>query len=136
MQPDLLALARDLDDLLVYDRHTTHRSLLSRIGLIGELREGGYDWALVLHAALYFPITIWGLYYWFHQHLSLRKVRQYEALEARYGRTIRQIFAAEGEAGFRDNGGPGERAEYHAGYFGAFVLDPDGNNVEAVFHDR
>ena len=38
------------------------------------------------------------------------------------------------EAGFRDNGGPGERPEYHAGYYGAFVLDPDGNNIEAVFH--
>ena len=40
------------------------------------------------------------------------------------------------EAGHRDNGAPGERPEYHAGYYGAFVLDPDGNNVEAVFHDR
>ena len=39
-------------------------------------------------------------------------------------------------AGYRDNGGPGERPEYHAGYYGAFVLDPDGNNVEIVFHDR
>jgi catechol 2,3-dioxygenase-like lactoylglutathione lyase family enzyme len=36
-------------------------------------------------------------------------------------------------AGYRDNGPPGER-RYHAGYYGAFVLDPDGNNVEAVFH--
>ena len=40
------------------------------------------------------------------------------------------------EAGFRDNGAPGERLEYHPGYYGAFVLDPDGNNIEAVFHDR
>jgi len=40
------------------------------------------------------------------------------------------------EAGYRDNGPPGERPEYHEGYYGAFVLDPDGNNVEAVFHDR
>jgi catechol 2,3-dioxygenase-like lactoylglutathione lyase family enzyme len=40
------------------------------------------------------------------------------------------------EAGFRDNGAPGERPEYHPGYYGAFVLDPDGNNIEAVFHDR
>ena len=40
------------------------------------------------------------------------------------------------EAGYRDNGGPGERPEYHEGYYGAFVLDPDGNNVELVFHDR
>ncbi len=34
--------------------------------------------ALVLHAALYFPITVWGMCYWFSQHLSLRTVRQYE----------------------------------------------------------
>jgi catechol 2,3-dioxygenase-like lactoylglutathione lyase family enzyme len=40
------------------------------------------------------------------------------------------------EAGYRDNGPPGERPIYHEGYYGAFVLDPDGNNVEAVFHDR
>jgi catechol 2,3-dioxygenase-like lactoylglutathione lyase family enzyme len=39
-------------------------------------------------------------------------------------------------AGFEDNGAPGERPEYHPGYYGAFVLDPDGHNVEAVFHDR
>ena len=40
------------------------------------------------------------------------------------------------EGGYRDNGAPGERPIYHKGYYGAFVLDPDGNNVEAVFHDR
>lgn len=39
------------------------------------------------------------------------------------------------EADYRDNGPPGLR-KYHAGYYAAFVLDPDGNNVEAVFHDR
>ena len=39
-------------------------------------------------------------------------------------------------AGYRDNGAPGERPEYHPGYHGAFVLDDDGHNVEAVFHDR
>ena len=50
--------------------------------------------------------------------------------------TVESFHRAAVEAGFRDNGGPGERPEYHAGYFGAFVLDPDGNNIEAVFHDR
>lgn len=40
------------------------------------------------------------------------------------------------DAGYRDNGGPGERPEYHEGYYGAFVLDPDGNNVELVNHNR
>ncbi len=37
-------------------------------------------------------------------------------------------------AGGRDNGGPGVREIYHPSYYGAFVLDPDGNNVEAVCH--
>jgi catechol 2,3-dioxygenase-like lactoylglutathione lyase family enzyme len=37
-------------------------------------------------------------------------------------------------AGATDNGAPGERPEYAAGYYGAFVLDPDGHNIEAVFH--
>jgi catechol 2,3-dioxygenase-like lactoylglutathione lyase family enzyme len=39
-------------------------------------------------------------------------------------------------AGYRDNGAPGERPEYHPGYYGAYVLDPDGHNVEAVCHNR
>jgi catechol 2,3-dioxygenase-like lactoylglutathione lyase family enzyme len=40
------------------------------------------------------------------------------------------------DAGYRDNGAPGERPIYHRGYYGAFVLDPDGNNVELVNHNR
>lgn len=44
------------------------------------------------------------------------------------------FHAAATGAGHPDNGGPGERAEYHRGYYGAFVLDPDGNNVEVVHH--
>ncbi len=39
-------------------------------------------------------------------------------------------------AGGRDNGQPGLRPQYHAAYYGAFVLDPDGNNIEAVCHER
>jgi len=38
-------------------------------------------------------------------------------------------------AGATDNGAPGLRPEYHVGYYGAFLLDADGNNVEAVFHE-
>lgn len=37
-------------------------------------------------------------------------------------------------AGGRDNGAPGPRPRYHRDYYGAFVLDPDGNNIEAVCH--
>jgi catechol 2,3-dioxygenase-like lactoylglutathione lyase family enzyme len=40
------------------------------------------------------------------------------------------------ECAYRDNGAPGERPEYHDGYYAAFVLDPDGHNVEVVNHNR
>jgi catechol 2,3-dioxygenase-like lactoylglutathione lyase family enzyme len=50
--------------------------------------------------------------------------------------TVAEFHRIAVAAGYRDNGGPGERPEYHAGYVGAFVLDPDGNNVEAVNHNR
>jgi catechol 2,3-dioxygenase-like lactoylglutathione lyase family enzyme len=48
---------------------------------------------------------------------------------------VRAFHAAALAAGGRDNGAPGDRREYSPGYYGAFVLDPDGHNIEAVFHD-
>jgi catechol 2,3-dioxygenase-like lactoylglutathione lyase family enzyme len=50
--------------------------------------------------------------------------------------TVERFHAVATAAGYRDNGPPGERPRYHPGYHAAFVLDPDGHNVEAVFHDR
>jgi catechol 2,3-dioxygenase-like lactoylglutathione lyase family enzyme len=50
--------------------------------------------------------------------------------------TVDAFHRALNEAGYRDNGAPGERPVYHAGYYGAYVLDPDGNNVELVNHNR
>jgi catechol 2,3-dioxygenase-like lactoylglutathione lyase family enzyme len=50
--------------------------------------------------------------------------------------TVDAFHGAALAACYRDNGAPGERSQYHPGYYGAFVLDPDGHNVEAVFHDR
>ncbi|HZX41133.1 MAG TPA: VOC family protein [Myxococcaceae bacterium] len=44
------------------------------------------------------------------------------------------FYRAAMAAGGRDNGPPGSRPHYHANYYGAFVLDPDGHNVEAVCH--
>lgn len=46
------------------------------------------------------------------------------------------FHAAALETGGSDNGAPGIRSHYHENYYGAFVLDPDGNNVEAVCHSR
>ena len=47
---------------------------------------------------------------------------------------VRAFYEAALAAGGTDNGAPGLRPEYHDGYYGAFVLDPDGVNVEAVYH--
>ena len=48
--------------------------------------------------------------------------------------TVDAFHRAALAAGARDNGAPGLRPHYHATYYGGFVLDPDGNNIEAVHH--
>ena len=48
--------------------------------------------------------------------------------------TVEAFHAAALAAGGRDNGAAGLRPQYHPGYYGAFVLDPDGHNIEAVCH--
>jgi catechol 2,3-dioxygenase-like lactoylglutathione lyase family enzyme len=50
--------------------------------------------------------------------------------------TVDDFHRAAIAAGYRDNGTPGERRVYHPGYYSAYVLDPDGNNVELVNHNR
>jgi len=47
---------------------------------------------------------------------------------------VRAFYEAALKAGAQDNGPPGLRPHYHANYYGAFVLDPDGHNIEAVSH--
>jgi catechol 2,3-dioxygenase-like lactoylglutathione lyase family enzyme len=55
------------------------------------------------------------------------------AFQAKNRQAVEAFHKAALAAGGRDNGAPGERP-YHPGYFGAFALDPDGNNIEAVYH--
>lgn len=59
--------------------------------------------------------------------------RHHIAFQARDKAMVDAFHRAALANGGRDNGGPGER-DYHPGYYGAFALDPDGNNIEAVFH--
>jgi len=59
--------------------------------------------------------------------------RHHLAFQARNRAMVDAFYRAALAHGGTDNGGPGERA-YHPGYYAAFVLDPDGNNIEAVFH--
>jgi catechol 2,3-dioxygenase-like lactoylglutathione lyase family enzyme len=56
------------------------------------------------------------------------------AVAAKDPGSIAALHQAALKAGGKDNGKPGPRPEYHPGYHGAFVLDPDGHNVEAVSH--
>jgi catechol 2,3-dioxygenase-like lactoylglutathione lyase family enzyme len=58
------------------------------------------------------------------------------AFPATENTTVDAFHRAAMEAGYRDNGAPGERPRYHPGYYGAYVLDPDGNNIELVNHNR
>lgn len=55
------------------------------------------------------------------------------AFQAENREQVHAFHAAALHAGGRDNGAPGERS-YHPGYYAAFALDPDGNNIEAVHH--
>lgn len=59
--------------------------------------------------------------------------RTHLAFQARDSSMVDAFYKAALASGGKDNGAPGERP-YHPGYYAAFVLDPDGNNIEAVFH--
>lgn len=59
--------------------------------------------------------------------------RAHLAFQAIDHAAVHRFYEAALEAGGKDNGEPGER-HYHPGYYAAFVLDPDGNNIEAVYH--
>ncbi|CAN5300178.1 hypothetical protein BH10PSE9_BH10PSE9_06630 [soil metagenome] len=60
-----------------------------------------------------------------HAHIAIRAEDRSQ---------VDAFFAAAMAAGATDNGAPGIRAHYHENYYGAFVLDPDGHNIEAVCH--
>ena len=57
------------------------------------------------------------------------------AFQSRRRAPVDQFHKAALQAGGKDTGAPGVRKDYHPDYYGAFVLDPDGNNIEAVCHD-
>ena len=59
--------------------------------------------------------------------------RHHLAFQARDAAMVKAFHQAALAHGGKDNGAPGERP-YHPGYYAAFVLDPDGNNIEAVYH--
>ncbi len=74
-------------------------------------------------------------FFWIGRRDSVRS-SAHVAFAAPDRATVDAFFAAAIAAGGRDNGAPGERPQYHPDYYGGFVLDPDGHNIEAVCRRR
>jgi catechol 2,3-dioxygenase-like lactoylglutathione lyase family enzyme len=109
--------------LIVADIERAKRFYAAVLGALGRRIEGegeGYFWSDELFVSM--P----------DQH-SRGATRVHLAFQAQDEATVQRFHAAGLAAGGTDHGAPGLRP-YHPGYYGAFVLDPDGNNIEAVYH--
>jgi catechol 2,3-dioxygenase-like lactoylglutathione lyase family enzyme len=95
-----------------------YRAALESVGLAFTEEGDGWFAADELYVSDDGPMITTGLHF---------------ALQAADEEAVARFHAAAIAAGGTDNGAPGERG-YHPGYYGAFVLDPDGNTVEAVYH--
>lgn len=71
--------------------------------------------------------------FWIHQG-SPQTPRVHVAFRAESRAVVDAFYQAALAAGGKDNGPPGPRPQYHENYYGAFVLDPDGHNIEACCH--
>jgi len=126
MQAQQLHRGRLIDHvhLIARDLAASRRFYDAALGALGRKVEGegeGYFWSDELFVSSDAMQTSGPT----HVHL---------AFQAADRAGVERFHAAALAAGGRDHGKPGLRPEYHAGYYGAFVLDPDGNNIEAVFH--
>jgi catechol 2,3-dioxygenase-like lactoylglutathione lyase family enzyme len=113
-------------DLRVQDFEASRRFYLAVFGALGRAEdvEATEDWLNL--DELYVTRRAAGGAATTHIHLCFQAA----------DRAMVERFHAEGlAAGGRDNGGPGLR-DYHPGYFAAFLLDPDGNNIEAKVDER
>lgn len=72
--------------------------------------------------------------FWIHEGTA-NKPGVHVAFRVKNRKFVDQFYAAALAGGGRDNGAPGPRPHYHANYYGTFVLDPDGHNIEAVCHE-
>jgi catechol 2,3-dioxygenase-like lactoylglutathione lyase family enzyme len=73
-------------------------------------------------------------HFWLGKGSTMPSRSVHVAFVAQNRAQVDEFHAAALAAGARDNGAPGLRPHYHPDYYGAFVFDPDGNNIEAVCH--
>ena len=123
-----------------------HRGrLIDHIGLVVRDFEASRRFYEAVFAAIEMPVAGSGDDYIWADELFISTAeseaasgkltgRHHLAFQARDRAMVDAFYAAGIEAGGTDNGPPGERTRYHPGYYAAFLLDPDGNNIEAVFH--
>ena len=122
-----------------------HRGrLIDHVQLVVRDLAAARRFYTAVFAALDIPMAGSGDDYFWADELFVSTVESDSALGALTGR-VHLAFQARDQAmvhafhaaalgnGGRDNGAPGKR-KYHPGYYAAFALDPDGNNIEAVFH--
>ena len=122
-----------------------HRGrLIDHLQLVVRDLEASQDFYTAVLAVLDIPIVGTTESYFWADELVVSSVdspaalgvltgRHHLAFQAEDRATVDAFYRAALAHGGRDNGAPGERA-YHPGYYAAFVLDPDGNNIEAVYH--
>jgi catechol 2,3-dioxygenase-like lactoylglutathione lyase family enzyme len=85
-------------------------------GSVYGLGKGSDDFGIIQHGA------------------GMPSAGSHVALRARDRRAVDAFHAAALAAGARDDGAPGLRPQYHANYYAAFIIDPDGHRIEAVCH--
>ena len=123
-----------------------HRGrLIDHIGLVVRDFEASRRFYEAVFAAIEMPVAGSGDDYIWADELFISTAeseaasgkltgRHHLAFQARDRAMGDACYAAGIAAGGTDNGPPGERTRYHPGYYAAFLLDPDGNNIEAVYH--
>jgi catechol 2,3-dioxygenase-like lactoylglutathione lyase family enzyme len=126
------------------DTNHVHRGrLIDHIQLVVRDLKASQDFYTAVMAVLDIPIIATENGYFLADELVVSSVdsptalgeltgRHHLAFQAKDRATVDAFYSAALAHGGRDNGAPGVRA-YHPGYYAAFVLDPDGNNIEAVY---
>lgn len=121
-----------------------HRGrLIDHLQLVVRDLKASQDFYTAVLAVLEIPIVGADNYFWADElfvssaespeALGVLTGRHHLAFQAKDRATVDAFYRTALVHGGRDNGAPGKRA-YHPGYYAAFVLDPDGNNIEAVYH--
>ncbi len=121
-----------------------HGRLIDHIQLVVRDLKASQDFYAAVLAVLEIPITGTAEGYFWADELVVSSAESpaaqgmltghhHLAFQAKDRAAVDAFYHAALAHGGRSNGGPGERP-YHPGYYAAFVLDPDGNNIEAVYH--